>query len=258
MRALIVPVMAALAFTVPAYAQTASPAATPETTPAKISFQGGGETILNIAATERVQVQQDLLIASLRIERENADAKTVQAEINELMKKAVDTAKTVPTVKVATGQYYVYQYDPNPNPQPLKSGEKPALKWRGTQTLDLKSTNADDLLKLAGALQDSGLIMNGLSYTLSPEKADEAKDNLMEAALAKVKARAERAAAAMGKAKTDLIEVTVDTADNMVHPPMMMRAVAMDAGGAMEKAAPSAEPGETEITLTVSARALLK
>ena len=62
----------------------------------------------------------------------------------------------------------------------------------------------------------------------------------------------------MGKSRTDLVEVTVDTADNMVHPPMMMRAVAMDAGGAMEKSAPSAEPGETEITLTVSARALLK
>lgn len=262
MRALVVPVMAALAFTTPVMAQTAAtttPAATPETAPAKISFPGMGETILNISATERVQVQQDLLIASLRIERENADAKTVQAEINEIMKKSVDTAKAVPTVKTSTGQYYVYQYDPNPNPQPLKAGEKPALKWRGTQTIDLQSTNADDLLKLAGILQDSGLIMNGLTYSLSPEKADEAKDNLMEAALAKVKARAERAAAAMGKTRTDLVEVTVDTADNMVHPPMMMRAMAMDAGGAMEKsAAPSAEPGETEITLTVSARALMK
>ncbi len=57
---------------------------------------------------------------------------------------------------------------------------------------------------------------------------------------------------------TDLVEVSVDAADNPIHPPMMMRTMAMD-GGAMEKsAAPTAEPGETEITLTVSARALLK
>lgn len=79
----------------------------------------------------------------------------------------------------------------------------------------------------------------------------------MEAALAKVKARAERAAKAMGKNRTDLVEVSVDAADNPIHPPMMMRAMAID--GAMEKsAAPTAEPGETEITLTISARALLK
>lgn len=255
MRTLVFPVIAALAFTTPVMAQNA---ATSETTPAKISFPGSGETILNIAATERVQVPQDLLVASLRIEKEDADPKAVQTQINEIMKKAVDSAKLVPTIKVSTGQYYVYQYDPNPQPEPAKGGQKPALKWRGTQTIDLQSTNADDLLKLAGTLQDSGLIMNNLSYMLSPEKAEEAKDNLMEAALAKVKARAERAARAMNKSTTSLVEVTVDTADNPIHPPVMMRAMAMD-GGAMEKsAAPTAEAGETEITLTVSARALLK
>ncbi len=254
MRALVVPVLMTLAFTSPALAQTA---ATPEAAPAKITFPGMGETILNISATERMKVPQDLLLASLRIEKEGTDTKTVQTEINAMMAKAVETAKLVSTVKVSTSQYYVYQYDPNPNPASLKVGQKPALKWRGTQTLDLQSTSGDDLLKLAGALQDSGLVMDNLSYTLSPEKADEAKDSLMEAALAKVKARAERAAAAMGKSRTDLVEVSVDAADNPIHPQMMMRAMAMD--GSMEKsAAPTAEAGETEITLTVSARALLK
>ena len=254
MRALAIPVLMTLAFTAPALAQTA---ATPETTPAKISFPGSAETILNISATERLLVPQDLLLASLRIEKENADPKAVQAEINTLMAKAIEAAKLVPTVKVSTGQYYVYQYDPNPQPSPQKSGQKPVLQWRGTQTLNLQSTSADDLLKLAGALQDSGLIMGELSYTLSPEKADEAKDSLMEAALAKVKARAERAATAMGKSRTELIEVSVDAADNPIQPQMMMRAMAMD-GGMEKAAAPSAEAGETEITLTVSARALLK
>ncbi len=258
MRALVVPILMTLAFTSPALSPArAQTAGTPETAPAKISFPGATETILNISATERIQVPQDLLQASLRIEKDNADAKAVQAEINALMAKAVDSAKLVPTVKVSTGQYYVYQYDPNPQPEPLKAGQKPALKWRGTQTLELQSTTADDLLKLVGTLQDSGLVMGNLSYTLSPEKADEAKDSLMEAALAKVKARAERAATAMGKNRTELIEVSVDASDNPIHPPMMMRAMAMD--GAMEKSAtPTAEAGETEITLTVSARALLK
>lgn len=241
-----------------------APAPTPSTAPAKISFPGMGETVLHISATERAQVPQDLLTASLRIEKEGADAKAVQAEINSVMAKAVETSKAVSTVKVSTGHYYVYQYDPNPQPpRPVedkdgKAAEKPVMKWRGSQSLQLQSTKADDLLKLAGSLQDSGLVMENLGYSLSPEKADEAKDNLMEAALAKVKAKAERAGKAMGKSRTDLVEINVDSSDSFVHAPVMMRAMAMD-GAAMEKAsAPTAAPGESEITLTVSAKALLK
>ena len=254
---LALPLVITLAVATPVFAQTT--AATPETSPARITVGGSGETILNIAATERAQVPQDLLIASLRIEKEDADAKVVQKAINDAMTAAMTSAKGTPTVKASTGQYYVYQYDPNPIPvHERKAGEKSQATWRGSQTIELKSTAADDLLKLAGVLQDAGLVMNGLTYSLSPEKADEAKDQMMEAALAKVKARAERAASAMSKTRTELIEVSVDAADIPMPQPMMMRAMAMD-GGAMEKSAtPVAEPGETEITLTVTARALLK
>lgn len=269
MRALALPLLLTLSLALPAYAQTNNDAAAPSTTettaassPAKISFPGMGETILHISATERAQVPQDLLTASLRIEKENADPKAVQAEINTIMAKAVETAKAVTTVKVSTGHYYVYQYNPNPQPPvPLKDGkeaDKAAERWRGSQSVQLQSTSADDLLKLAGTLQGSGLVMENLGYSLSPEKADEAKDNLMEAALAKVKVKAERAAKAMNKSRADLIEINVDSADNFVHPPVMMRAMAMDAGGMEKASAPTAAPGESEITLTVTAKALLK
>ncbi|MGZ9109425.1 MAG: SIMPL domain-containing protein [Micavibrio sp.] len=217
-----------------------------------------GQTILNIAATERTEIQQDLLMATLRIEKEGGDAQTVQNEINTLMKKAVDAAKAVETVKVSTGQYYVYRNDPNPLPyKNEKTAEDLPVTWRGSQSLDLQSTSADALLKLAGALQDMGLVMGGLTYTLSPEKADAAKDALMEKALTKVTARAERAAKALGKSEMALIEINVDSADNIVQPYQMMRGMAMD-GGMEKMATPTAEPGQSEITLTVSARALLK
>lgn len=99
--------------------------------------------------------------------------------------------------------------------------------------------------------------MNGLNYTLSPEKAEEIKDSLMEAALVKLKARADRAAKALGKNNTALVEVTIDAGNNYYGAPMM-RSMAMDSGAAMEKmATPVAEPGQSEITLTVNARALL-
>ena len=101
-----------------------------------------------------------------------------------------------------------------------------------------------------------GLMMSGMSYTLSPDKADAVKDSLMEDALSKVRARAERAAKALGKTGTELVEITVDANTDFPRPMMAMMKGGMEAADAM--ATPSAEPGQSEITLTVSARAVLK
>lgn len=216
-----------------------------------------GQVVLNIAASERTKVRQDTLIASLRVENEGADPRAVQNNINTLMKQAMDRAKGVTGVTISTGGYYVYQYDRDQNPTKTDATKPREVIWRGTQNIDLQSTNSEALLKLVGELQGLGLLMGNLSYTLSPSRADEAKDALMEQALAKVNARAKRAATALGKPKMDLIEISVDSADHVSAPYPMMRAMAMD--GVMEKAsAPVAEPGESEITLTVTARALLK
>lgn len=222
-----------------------------------------GHTIINLSTTERVEVDQDLLVATLRYESENTNARTLQNEINTLMKKALDEAKATPAVKVTTQQYYVYPHDIEP-PKPVeKTGgdSKPAKSeriWRGSQSLEIKSTQADDLLALVGKLQDMGLVMNGMAYTLSPDKAEETRDNLMEAALETLQVKAKRAAKALGKNETNLLEVNVD-AGGYYPQPMMMRAMAMDASAGMEKvAAPVAAPGQTEITMTVSTRALIK
>lgn len=226
-----------------AFAQDAAKPATPP----------AGQTILNISATQRIQVPQDLLVANLRIEKTGADAKSVQNDINTIMKGAADKAKAVAGVKVSTGGYYVYEE----TPPPTKEMPKPKKSWRASQTLEIKGSDAEDILKLTGDLQEMGLLMGGLNYTLSPEKADAAKDDLMEAALAKLKTRAERAAKAMGKSSTELVEVNVE-ANDVIMQPRPMYAMAMAKGASADMAAPTAEPGETEVVLTVSAKALLK
>lgn len=214
-----------------------------------------GQTILHISATERTEVQQDLLMATLRYEAENKDAKKLQNDINSTMKKALDKAKAVKEVKTSTGQYYVHRYVP---PHNRKEPPRPDdYKWRGNQSLQLESTSADALLALAGDLQDMGLMMNGLSYTISPDRMEDVKDSLMEAALRKLKTRAERAAKALGRTQTELIEVNIDSGGFHPRPMPMMRNMAMSAQ-AESMAAPVAAPSDTDITLTVNAKALLK
>jgi predicted secreted protein len=220
-----------------------------------------GQTIINLSTTERIEVDQDLLVATLRYEAENKDPRALQNEINTLMKKAVDAARATPDVKVTTQQYYVYPVDPAP-PQPprTETEEKERKKedpiWRGSQSLEIKSIKADDLLELTGKMQEMGLIMNGLSYTLSPDKAQETQDSLMEGALAKLKTKAGRAAKALGKSDAALLEVNVDAGGYYPQPTMMR--MDMAAAPMAKMSAPVAAAGQTEITMTVSAKALLK
>lgn len=210
-----------------------------------------GATLINLSATERVEVEQDLLIANLRYQAENKDATAVQDEVNSKMQAAVDAAKKVESVKIKTQQYYVHEYDRSRG----KSSRKDMV-WRAQQGLQIKGKKADDLLELAGKLQEMGLVMNGLNYAVSPELLEETRNNLLEDALGKLRTKAERTSAALGKKSTEFLQINVDT--NGGYQPRMHRAMAMDVSMAKaEMSAPVAEPGESQISLTVRANALL-
>lgn len=218
-----------------------------------------GQTLLSLSATGRTQIQQDLLVATLRFEAQNDDPKALQDRINEVMTKALAEAKDYEDIKVSTRQYYVYphDYDPDP-PRPRDDDQQRERKrsWRGSQSMEIRSRQADELLELAGTLQEMGLTMSGLNYTVSPELLEQTRESLLEAALAKLTAKAKRAAAALGKSEAGLLEVDVSM-DGGHYPQPVMRAMAMGAERAQMNA-PVAAPGESEVTLTVSARAMLK
>lgn len=222
-----------------------------------------GQTIVNLSATERVEIDQDLLIGSLRYEEESKDPTALQNKINEVMKKAVELGKKYPEVKLSTEQYYVYPYDYDPSPEtkenipPEDKTTKPERIWRGQQGLQIKSKKADDLLKLSGELQALGLSMSGLNYTISPELLEQTQESLLEGAIIKLQSKADRTAKALKKSKADLLEMNVDIGGYYPQPMMARMEMASDAGSA-KMAAPVAQAGQSEITLTVSAKALLK
>jgi predicted secreted protein len=218
-----------------------------------------GHTALNISATENVKVEQDLLVASLRIQEEGEDAKQVQAKINEAMAKATALVKTMPSLKLETGQYYVH-----PDYRYIRTAEednKRVLdKWRGAQTLTIKSEVSEDVLNVTGQIQDMGFMMNSLDYQLSPKKYEDTRDSLMETTVADLQARAERVAKALGKSQVDIVEINVDA--NPFQPGPIytrgakMEMMAMSADAAMPS--PTAEAGETTVSMTINARAIIK
>ncbi len=200
--------------------------------------------------TEKVTVEQDTLTAVLRIESENRDAQALQREINAAMAQALERTDGADTVEVATGYYSVYQFNN------AAQGGRADRQWRGSQSITLESSDAQSVLELAGEIQELGFVMNNLSYSLSNERADEIRDGLMESAIARAQANAQRAAQAMGKSDIDIATISIDEAMGYAQPVMMARAMAMDS--AVERANPVAEAGKSEVSLTVRVQAVAK
>lgn len=218
-----------------------------------------GSTIINFSASERRTMPQDLLMASLRIEVDDKnDPVAVQKKINEAMKKALDVTKGESAFKVSTGAYSVYKYD-NPIIVNRQTGEqKLEPVWRGSQTIDIESKNSAKLLEAVGKIQNMGFAMNNLAYTLSQDIMEKTRDELMVEALKKLQAKAKIVAQTLGKSSVELVDVNVDTGGPVMpmYKTMMARGeMAMDAAAAPP---PVAQAGETDVTLTVSARALIK
>jgi predicted secreted protein len=215
-----------------------------------------GETLLNISATETRQVPQDLLVAILQYSAEGLDKRTLQNEVNTNIKTALDEIKKVEAVKYATQGYRIYEFT---LPATVPNVTQPDRRmWRAQQSIEVKSKDAAALLDLVGKLQDSKLDLQDLSYTLSPELFEQTTNELVTDALKKLQVRADQAAKTLGKSGVTFVEVNVQ--GNGYARPQMMRSYAMADSMEMAKgmAAPSAEAGESDVSLTVDTRALLK
>lgn len=211
-----------------------------------------GQSTLNISATERIEVAQDLLIATLRYEFKSKDPRRVQNEINKKMKEALDLANTLKDTKVKTLGYNVYERN-----ERVDNTQNHIKVWYGSQSMQIKGKDSTDILELTGKLQDIGLNMNGLQFSLSPEKAQEIQDGLLEDALKKLQTRAERAAKALGKSTAELRAIDVGGNYRPTYKTHRSHAV-MAMAASDEMAAPVAQGGDTTITLTVNATAILK
>lgn len=236
---------------------TATPALADERS--DLGLPPAGHTLVNLNATESKTLKQDLLVATLRMEVKDKEAGTVQRKINDTMGKALAAAKKHDTLKIETGSYSLYEYhEPIIDP---KNGEvtNHDKQWRGSQSITIKSTDSESVLKAAGELQDLGLVMSNLQYTLAPETMEKERDALLVSALKKLQDKAGVIAKALGKSGYDLADVNVDGGAPM--PVYYARAAKMEmamAASADAMPPPIAEAGESTVSLSVTARVLLK
>jgi predicted secreted protein len=196
-------------------------------------------TVLHLSQTAERSVLRDLLRIDLRVEETGADPLTVQSSINRRMATALDRARQVQGVQVETGSYGVGEERPQSGPS----------RWRGSQSLILRSKAADEALKLAGALQSDGLLMSSMAYEASPEIVRGAEEDLTAEGLAALDRRAASIADHMHLNVLRYRDLRVGNAETGGRPMPRFATMAM--------AAPVAEPGDATIRVTVEAELLL-
>lgn len=232
----------------------AAPAFAQET----IALPPSGTTIVSLNATERTQLTQDTLNASLRMEIDGTSAQDIQDKINKAMAKALEEAKKVSDVKTSTSGYYVYAFDDG-QPDP-KTGRivNPVKKWRGSQSIELESKDSTKLLDLAGKIQGMGFVMGGLNYSLSTVKAEQARDAMIAQAIKTLNEKAKVVQTAMGKGNFEIIDMNIDSNMPTAYPMYKTMRMEMAGAPAADMSAPVAQAGESEVSLTITARVLLK
>lgn len=209
-----------------------------------------GQLLLNLSASEQQDVAQDTLNASLQYSAQGRDRTLLQDEVNTAMRKALDILEDADGVEFFTTQYQVYVIDAG---RPTRTDvENPV--WRAQQEVALNSMDSDALLEVMGLLQAAGLVVTSQYYSLSAAKYEEVAAGLMQAALAKLQNRADEAAKGLGKSRAELVEVSLDGSPNFAYRERAVVAYAMDASA---MAPPVAAPGETQVSMSVSARAVL-
>jgi predicted secreted protein len=212
-----------------------------------------GQLALNLSVTEQQQVEQDTLNAYLVFGVQGRDKTALQNEVNAAMSKALDLLRAYPAINARTSHYQVYVVQSG---RPTRTDVSDPV-FRAQQGVNLEGTDSATLLDLTGQLQEAGFALNGLHYSLSADAHERVAGELLAVALTKLQVRADGAAITLGKKRADLVEVSMDGSPNFMQMRQRggMETMAMAADAAFS--APVAEPGETTISVSVSARAVL-
>jgi predicted secreted protein len=209
-----------------------------------------GSLVLNLSASEQRDIEQDTLTAVLEYVEQGRDQVALQDKISQVMQRSLALARAIESIQVQSGGNQVYQVQNTPG---IFSADNPV--WRAQQSIQVSGMDSAVLLELVGKLQSSGLSIINLYYSLSPTRHEQVAGELTTMLLQTLQQRATLAGQALGKTHAELIEVSLDGQGGV---PLARQAYAM-AGMAMDAliATPAAEPGQTTVTVSVSARAIL-
>jgi uncharacterized protein YggE len=213
--------------------------ATPPPAPA-----GLGPSIMHLSAQATIKVAPDDLVACLAAIAIAPTAAAAQRRVTEMMANARTTAAGTPGARTIFRGYAVFY-----------SEEKPP-HWTAQQTLEVRGGDGEVALDLVGRLQALGLALEGLGWEVSPERAEQTRQDATLKALVILRKQATEGARVLGMEVDRFQSVSLNDAPPGVTP--MARA---EAAGVAAVMAPMPPPNATAVSqdmiVSVSAEVVL-
>ncbi|MBF0525366.1 MAG: SIMPL domain-containing protein [Deltaproteobacteria bacterium] len=193
---------------------------------------------------ERMEARNRISV-KLKVDARGKNARQIQLAINKQMSTAIKKAESIPSITVETSSYSVSRpYD--------SQNEKETDRWRGSQTLSLTSDDFEEVLNLAGELQNDGLVMSEMRFFVAPETLKAAQDELTTAALQALKERTNHVAKDLGLKIERYKTITIGNASEEYGDTNRKSGKSV-ATVAAKRSPPAVAAGHALITLQVSA-----
>jgi predicted secreted protein len=192
-------------------------------------------------AAER-EVANDWTTGTIGTTASGSDPAELAARVNKQMTEALAIAKQAKGIKVTSGAYNTY---------PEYGDGNRIVRWQASQDLILESADTGAVAKLVGKLQEKGLLLRGIGFSVSRETQRKLEDELVGEAIAAFRTRASLVAKSFGKSSYGLISVNVGGGGYPPPMPMMRADLAMTAK-AEGAPAPSFEGGTSRVRMDVS------
>jgi len=189
--------------------------------------------------TEQKEVNNDEIMVTMAVERDNQDATKLSDEINRAIKAANDTIHNYPEIKSSTSDYSI---------RPVYSRDKHLDHWHGVSSIVLVSQNINSMAALVQKLQKT-LIIKSTRYDVSPDRKEKIQTGMIEAALKKFNTQANLVSNNMGFKKYRLVNLNIN---NTGQPPRPVYAASRLSATSAEVAAPTFESGYTTIKINIS------
>jgi predicted secreted protein len=188
------------------------------------------------------EVANDWTTGMIGTTASGSDPAELAARINKQMGEALAIAKQAKGVKVTSGAYNTY---------PEYGDGNRIVRWQASQDLILESTDTGAVAKLLGKLQERGLLLRSISFSVARETQRKLEDELVAEAIAAFRTRAALVAKSFGKSSYGLI--TVNVGGGGFQPPMpYMRADMAMMAKAEAAPAPSFEGGTSHVRMDIS------
>jgi predicted secreted protein len=211
--------------------------------------QAGAETVtepkgtkVNMDARASMEVDNDVMRATLFVEMEDTDPTRLADKVNRATSDGLKLAKSFSRLRAKTSGYTSY---------PVTDKNK-IVRWRSRSEIALEGEDFRLMSEAIGKLQ-TVMQLGAVDFSASPAARAKAEDGLTQGAIAEFLRKAEMVTKGFKGGGFEVLEANVSSEGHNPAPrPMMMKAMS-DSG----PAEPAMEGGTTRITIVVNGSILI-